>query len=187
MRIAQCGFILLAGVLCLSAQPAGMPNAWDIHKTLEGIAAHAESLTPLLEQVQPENWVSHGAPEAYIAQAKTCRVQLKAVATEARTLSRSPENLPAVLQTLFRIRTLEAMLASLGEGLRKYQNPPMADLLNRAVAENTNNLDRLQQYVLALATAREQDCHVADEEAQRCRESLSKQPARVAPSKQERD
>ena len=54
----------------------------------------------------------------------------------------------------------------------------MADMLNTAVAENNGNRDRLQQYVLELATAREQECRVADQEAQRCRQSLSRQPSR---------
>ena len=112
------------------------------------------------------------------------------MANDARNLDRNPEKLTDALQTLFRIRTLESMVASLSEGIRKYQNPPMADLLNAAVAENAANRDRLQQYVFELATEKENEFRVADEEAQRCRASLSRQPAgrdRAAPSKQEKD
>jgi hypothetical protein len=59
----------------------------------------------------------------------------------------------------------------------------MADLLNSAVAENAGNRDRLQDYILELAKAKEQEFHVADQEAQRCRQSLSRD--RAAPGKRE--
>jgi malonyl CoA-acyl carrier protein transacylase len=180
MRIASLVIptLLLACLASLHAQQAGMQNEWDIHKTLTAIAVHADRVVPFVDQIHPEQWVSSGAPDAYIKQAKTCRDELKGVAAAARALSQNPEKLTDTLQLLFRIRTLEMMLASLGEGLRKYQNPPMADMLNTAVAENNGNREHLQQYVLELATAREQECRVADQEAQRCRQSLSRQPSR---------
>jgi hypothetical protein len=64
----------------------------------------------------------------------------------------------------------------------------MADLLTAAVSENLNNRDRLQQYVLELATEKEQEFRVADEEAQRCRQSISRQPSRehAQPAKSEK-
>jgi hypothetical protein len=45
----------------------------------------------------------------------------------------------------------------------------------------------LQQYILELASAREQEFRVADQEAQRCRQSLSRQPSRdlASPKKPE--
>src|ERR1700730_13475455 len=150
MRIARwVNPILLSACLgSLHAQQAGMQNEWDIHKTLTAIAVHADRLAPFFDQVHPEQWVSSGAPDAYITQAKTCRDELKGVAAAARALSQAPAKLTEPLQVLFRIRTLEMMLGSLSEGLRKYQNPPMADMLNTAVAENSGNRDRLQQYVV---------------------------------------
>jgi len=179
MKIAAGGILfLIAGCVSISAQQAGMQNEWDIHKTLDAIALHADRIAPFVDQIHPENWISAGAPEAYVAQAKTCRAEVRGVADAARTLSRNPEKLTGALELLFRIRGLETMLGSLGEGLRKYQNPPMADMLSSAVAENAANRDRLQQYVLELATQREQEFRVADEEAQRCRQSLSQQPSR---------
>ena len=84
---------------------------------------------------------------------------------------------------------METVLASFSEGLRKYSNPPMADLLNSAVAENAINKDRLQQYIMELAIARDQEFRVADQEAQRCRQTLSRQPnqERPAPPRQEKN
>jgi hypothetical protein len=178
MRIATCGILISAAVGSLWAQQPGMQNEWDIHKALTAIAQHADRLSPFVDQIQPENWLAAGAPQAYVAQAKTCRNEVRGVAAAARDLSRNPEKLTGALELLFRIRTLESMLGSLGEGLRKYQNPPMADLLNAAVSENAANREHLQQYVLELATEKEQEFRVADEEAQRCRQSISRQPSR---------
>jgi len=173
-----CGVLLwIAGAWSVRAQQATMPNDWDIGKTLDAIALHADRMAPFLDQIHPENWMAAGAPQAYVTQAKNCRSEAKAIAASARELSRTPEKLTGVLQLLFRIRGLESMLGSLGEGLRKYQNPSMADLLAGALAENGGNRDRLQQYALELAMAKEEECHVADEEAQRCRQSLAGQPA----------
>lgn len=179
MKILACGVLFfIVGVLSVSAQQPTMQNEWDIHKTLDAIALHADRVAPFVDQIHPENWIAAGAPEAYISQAKTCHSELLAIAAFARELSRNPERLTGTLQLLFRIRALETMLGSLGEGLRKYQNPPMAEMLHGAVAEDAGNRDRLQQYSLELAIAKEQEFHVADAEAQRCRQSLSRQPVR---------
>src|SRR6266404_7098425 len=189
MRIAKYVLLIWAGASSLPAQQPGMQNEWDIHQTMAAIALHADRLAPFVDQIQPEKWQTAGAPQAYVDQAKTCRNEVRGVAVAARELSRNPEKLTGALELLFRIRTLESMLGSLGDGLRKYQNPPMADLLNAAVAENLANRDRLQQYVLELATEKEQEFRVADEEAQRCRQSISRQPSRdrVQPAKPEKN
>jgi hypothetical protein len=177
MRTGKCAVLLLfAWAGSLRAQQAGMQNDWDIHKTLQAIATHADRLAPFVDQIHPENWIAAGAPEGYIAQAKTCRDEVRGVAAAARALSQNPEKLTGELQLLFRIRALESRLASLGEGLRKYQNPPMAEMLNAGVAENAGNLQRVEQYILELSAAKDQEFRVADEEAQRCRQSLSRQP-----------
>jgi hypothetical protein len=189
MRIFACkALFFIAGVSSVSAQQPTMQPEWDIHKTLDAIALHADRLAPFVGQIHPENWIAAGAPQAYVSQAKTCQSELLAIAASARDLSRNPEKLTGALQLLFRIRTLETMLASLAEGLRKYQNPSMADMLQGAVAEDAGNRDHLQQYSLELAIAKEQECHVADEEAQRCRQSLSRQPVHggALPAQQEK-
>ena len=178
MRIAICTALLLFAGL-VHAQQVGMQNAWDIHKTLSALALLADRLASVLDQIHPESW--NGAPEGYVAQATTCRNELRAMAAESRKLDQNPEKLTDALQLLFRIRAAETVLTSFGDGLRKYANPPMADMLNAAIAENAGNKDRLQQYILELATAREQEFHVADQEAQRCRSTLSRQPSQVRP------
>ena len=172
--IVSTALLLIAGLTPALSQQAGMENSWDIHKTLAGVALLADRLAPVVDQIHPENW--NGAPDGYIAQAQTCRNELRALATESRKFDQDPEKLTDALQLLFRIRAAETVLASFSDGLRKYSNPPMADMLNAVVAENAANKDRLQQYILELAVAREQEFRVADQEAQRCRQTLSRQP-----------
>ena len=176
--ISAGSLILLAcSALSLDAQQAGVSTDWDIGKTLTAIAAHASRLESLLEQIQPQEWVSKGAPEQYVNQWKESRTQIQAITASAKDLSRNPGKLTDSLQLLFRVQSLEVMLGSLRDGIRKYHNPAVADLLSGVVAENGANRNRLQQYVLELAAEKEQEFTVADREAQRCREFLSKQPA----------
>jgi hypothetical protein len=72
---------------------------------------------------------------------------------------------------------MESTLGSLVEGIRKYQNPALADLTQSVMAENSNNLDRLRHYLQDLAAQKEQEFQIADREAQRCRSVLLNQPA----------
>ena len=168
--------LVFAGTLA-AQQQAGMSNEWDVHKTLDAMASHFEQIAPLVDLANPRDWVANGAPETYIAQWNSCRSGLKAVVYDLRKLGRNPEKLTDSLEALFRVRALETLLSSFSDGLRKYHNPPMADMLNAVIGQNADR-DRLQQYVLELAAEKEQAFRVADEEAQRCRGSIARQPSR---------
>ena len=157
-------------------QNKGVEPDWDIRPVLKEIAAHAHRLTELLDQIDPQVMAKKGAPDTYTAQLKESRVQAEAIATEALTLANSPEKVSADLQTFFRMDSLDRMLASLAEGIRKYQNPALADLLSSRVAENSANRDRFQHYIQDLAAEHEQEYQVMDREAQRCRGVLARQP-----------
>jgi hypothetical protein len=178
MKIFAAGILILgaAWLAPLRAQTNGIAPEWDVGKMLTAIAADADRLAPYLDQLQPQQWLAKGAPDAYIAQWKQCQIQNKAVADSARALSRNPEKLTAHLELLFRIGSLERMLVSLGEGVRKYQSAYAADLLHGVLAEGTANREKLQQYTFDLAAEREQQFRVVDGEAQRCRGFLMKQP-----------
>jgi hypothetical protein len=78
---------------------------------------------------------------------------------------------------LFRIQAVHQLLDSLLGGLRKYQNPALADLIESVAAGDHADLERLEQYILQLASDREAQFAVMDKEAQRCRAALSRQPA----------
>ncbi len=78
---------------------------------------------------------------------------------------------------LFRLQAANLALGSLMGGVRKYQNPALADLIESVAAEAGNDIDRFQQHLLELAGEKEQQFTVVDREAQRCRAALSRQPA----------
>lgn len=169
---------MLAGALavCASAQDKGVEPDWDIRPVLKEIAAHAQRMIPVLDQIDTAAMTKNGAPDTYLAQLNESKLQAKALATEALALANSPEKVSADLFTFFRMQSLEMTLTSIEEGIRKYWNPAVADLLNSEMAQNSANRDRFQHFILDLAAEKEQECAVMDHEAQRCRGMLAKQP-----------
>ena len=180
MRVCAWAWLLAgASAMCASAQDKGIEPDWDIRPVLKEIAVHAQHMIPILEQMDATIMVKNGAPETYITQLNASKVQAQALATEALALSNSPGKLSADLSTFFRMQSLERTLLSIEEGIRKYWNPAVADLLNSQMAENGSNRERFQRYILDLAAEREQECAVMDREAQRCRGILAKQPPKT--------
>lgn len=173
-----CSFLLFAvASMAQTAPPAGVSSEWDVRKLLDGLDIQAQHLKPIIDQVKPEAWVSKGAPEAYVAQWKSAQAELRYLLSSSEALSRDPEKLTLALDTYLRMQTMESTLGSLVEGIRKYQNPALADLTQAVVTENSNNRDRLLEYLRELAAQKEQEFQVADREAQRCRGTLLNQPA----------
>jgi hypothetical protein len=170
-----------AGVAPGGVATGGVASEWDVRKLLDSLDLQAQHVKPIIDQVKPETWVAKGAPKAYVTQWTTAQAELKYLLGSSEALAKQPERLTLALETYFRMQALESTLSSVTEGIRKYQNPALADLMQSVVAENSSNADKLRQYVQDLATQKEQEFQVADKEAQRCRESLVKQPA--APSK----
>ena len=178
MRVCGCRALILAGALamCASAQEKGIEPAWDIRPVLKEIAARAQRLVPALEKIDVKGMVDNGAPETYAAQIASSKAQAKALAADALALANAPEKFSADLEAFFRLLSLERSVASIQEGLRKYWNPALADLLNKEMAGNGANRERFQQYIVELAAEREQEYTIMDHEAQRCRGILAKQP-----------
>jgi hypothetical protein len=160
-----------------SATEKGVTSEWDIRKLLDSLSQQTERLKPIIDQVQPAAWQSKGASETYVAQWNTAQAQLKYLLASTDAFSRQPERLPVGLDAYFRMQAMESTLGSLVEGVRKYQNPALASIMQTVVAENSTNRDRLRQYLQDLATQKEQEFEVADREAQRCRAALLQQPS----------
>jgi hypothetical protein len=167
-------FLIPLLAFSLHAQAPGAPV--EIAKVILSIAANSDRLLPMMEQIKPEDWVAKGASDTYIDQWKTSQDQCKALVADAHSLAQAPDRLTDVLKVLFRVQFLEIAMGSLEEGLRKYQNPALAELLSGTRAENIPNREKLQQYAIELADQREQDYKVADAEAQRCRNQLVTKP-----------
>jgi hypothetical protein len=159
------------------SKPTGVSSEWDVRKLVDSLNLQAQHLRPVIDQVKPDTWVANGAPETYLAQWNSAQEELKYFLASADALSRQPERLTLALDTYFRMQALESTLGSLIAGVRKYQNPALADLTQAVVAENGENRDQLRQYLQDLAAQKEQEFKVADSEAQRCRQTLLQQPS----------
>ena len=167
----------------VEAQDAGLPPEWEVRKQLDELLAQTKRFDPVLDQLQPETWVANGAPEAYVTQFKSLRDEVKYLSQVAATLSRQPEKMSAAFDAYQRMQLIESRLQSLAEGIRRYQNPAVADLLLGLVNETNGSRERLRQYVFELIVQREKERDVLEKEAQRCRANVSQKIATPAPPK----
>src|SRR5665213_3365711 len=173
--------LLLPLALTLPAHAQGLSAPWDISQTLVSLAAQTQRLTPILEQLTPAQWEAKGAPPAYTSQWRNARSEVGYLLNAAQNLRKQPEKLTLALETLFRLQAVESQVNSLVDGVRRYQNPAVGDLLVSVVSANSANRDQLRQYITDLAQTKEQEFKIVDAEAQRCRGSLSARPATAAP------
>jgi hypothetical protein len=128
--------------------------------------------------------VDQGASETYAEQLKAAKDQTQALADGAKALAKNPERLSVALALYFRMQSIDAMLASVEEGMRIYQTAASAQALASLQAEAGANRDRLQRYIVNLAAEREQELRVMDEEAQRCRGALTAPASKSGKKKQ---
>lgn len=177
-------FLIVPLTVALPARAQGVSAPWDISQTLTSLAEQSQRLLPILEQLTPEKWEAKGAPAAYTAQWRNARSEVGYLLGAAEAMKKQPEKLTLALETLFRLQAVEAQLNSLTEGVRRYQNPAVGDLLVSVVSANSANRDQLRQYITDLAKTKEEEFQVVDREAQRCRGTLMRQPpARPAAAK----
>ena len=158
---------------CAAAQQAGVPTEWDVQKLVAAIASQSARFQPLVEEIHPKDWVARGASDTYLQQWRSAQAQAASVKLSSDNLLQDPARLSAALDTYFRLQNLEVVLTSLIEGVRKYQNPALADLLRGVMSENNVSRQQLRQYLADLATIKEEEFKVMDREAQRCREAIS--------------
>jgi hypothetical protein len=177
MTVFVCAALFAPALIAQAPPPqpstAGLEPAWDIAPVLQEMGNHAARLLPILAQVDVKLWVEKGASATYADQLQSSQDQAKALADGARALARNPEKLSASLELFFRIEGLEKMLASLVDGLRKYQGQQAAQKLASVDAEGGANRERLRRYIVNLAAEREQQFETMDREAQRCRGMLA--------------
>jgi len=176
-RSVRVGLLVVTGATIAAAQTqtAGLEADWDIAPVLQQIGAFAARLTPALDRLDPRQWAAKGASETYLAQLESSKEQARALADQSKALARNPERLSASLEVLFRIQGIDTMLGSLVEGARRYQSGE-ADALESLAVQDGASRDRLQRYIVNLASEREHDLEVMDREAQRCRGLVSQTP-----------
>jgi hypothetical protein len=178
VRIVLFTALLPIGAL---AQQAGVPTEWDVQKMVESIASQSARFQPLVTAIEPKTWIAKGAPETYVQQWESAKAQADAAKLSSDNLVREPARLTAALDTYLRLQNLEVALTSLIDGVRKYQNPALADLLRSVLSENSSSRQQLRQYLTDLAAIKEQELKVMEEEAQRCRTTVNR-PASAAPA-----
>src|SRR5580658_5012103 len=180
MRTLVAFFSLFLTVRAQAPQPGPQPSVateWDTSKTIAAFSDQAKRLKPILDQLTPPEWVAKGAPQGYVTQWQDVENELSYVGTTAQAWEKDPERLTLALDTLFRWERLAGDLNSLVEGVRHYQNPAVGDLVVSVLGENSTNRDLLQQHIADLASQKEQEFAVVDQEAQRCRGMVTRTPA----------
>ena len=162
--------------LALSAQTAGIPPEWETRKDIETLIAQVKRIRPLLDELKPDEWAAKGASSAYIAQRKSAQDSVGYIVSTAQRLAATPDRLTIVMETFFRLQSLEVLITSLTEATGRYQNPSLAQLLQGVAGENNSNKEKLRQYMLDLAAVKEAEFKLIDQEAQRCRGVTANQP-----------
>jgi hypothetical protein len=149
----------------------------DIAGIFNGLSQHAAKVEPMLQELRPADWVAKGAPDTYVAQWNASLQQLEGIRTDMSAMAQHPDHMTDGLKAMLRVQATHQVIIALMGGLRRYQNPALADLIEAVAADDGADMERLQQYLLELASDKEQQFDVVDKEAQRCRGTLSRQPA----------
>jgi hypothetical protein len=176
------GSVLSAAALAVAllapaaAQTGALAPEWEVRKDLDQLSERMQSIQPALEKTNPQEWVERGAPAGYADQLKRILAEIGYASRSNAALRKQPERLTAALETFFRLQALDQMLRSYVAGVYKYQNPAIAELLQAAVADIATDREKLRQYVVELAAAKETELKIMDQEAQRCRSLLLRQP-----------
>jgi hypothetical protein len=168
--------IVLCAPAWLAAQQ-GLTPTWEVQKVIDTLASSATRIVSTADDLRPEEWTRKGAPATYMELARSLRDELGHVRRAAEQLKRDPEQLTLAMETYFRLQSLETVLGSLSHGVRKYQNPALADLLEGMIAENETNRAKFRNYVVELSGSKEAELRIMNEEAQRCRGALIRESA----------
>jgi hypothetical protein len=178
MLTSVCALLLAASAIQAQSPPSagGVESEWDLKKMLEALSSGARRMKPLIDQANPQGWQDPEAQRSYAPPWKSAQNEIQYLSASADQLAKEPERLTLALETFFRLQALETSVSSLVEGVRKYQNPAVADLLQSALVENLNNRERVKAYVVELALTKEQEFKIMDKEAQRCRGIMNRQP-----------
>jgi hypothetical protein len=168
--------LLLSVHLHAQTPSAGVSPEWDIRKDMTSLADQIRQLQPMVDKIKPETWVAQGAPSAYVKQMASLQSGIQYLLGSSEKLAKDPERLTAALDAYFRMQYVEVLINSLRDGVRKYQSPDLAEILNGLMTQSSNNKEKLRSHIVDLAAVREQELRVMDQEAQRCRSMLAKIP-----------
>ncbi len=176
--------LLYTPLVCAQEPVAAIAGDQPVIALYGRLAEHAVRLQPLLAQLKTDEWVAKGASETYSQQTASAILQLGAVRQDMTELQKRPEALQESMKALFRLQAFHRTLDSLIGGLRRYQNPALADLTQAVASEDAPDIQILEAWLLEVADRRDREYQVVEKEAQRCRGTLTGQPApRPAPAR----
>lgn len=151
---------------------AGAPADWDIRPRIQKLGQSVGRLKPVFDQINPGSWTVEGGPDAYQRQQKACVDGLANVQNAVARWTAQPDKLSLMLETLIRIESMDQQAISLSQGIRKYQNPAVADILDSMLNTLSGDLEWLRSQSLEMAQQQEKELDVAQKEAQRCRTQI---------------
>lgn len=174
----------LAMIPAVTYAQAGLTPAWEMQKGLDTLIVQTRRLLPIVDEIKAKDWVAQGASDTYAQQQEAIRNEIRYLIQTTTALKARPERMGETLETYLRLQSLEALLESLSKGVRRYQNPALADLIEGLIAENDVNRAHLRTYLVELVTNKEAELNIMNEEAQRCRGMLIRQtpPPRPKPA-----
>lgn len=155
-----------------AAQDEGMIPRWEVAELSEDIVKNIATGQKVLSELQPQAWVADGASDAYVQQLDRLRSDLASATLSAEALGRQPERLSYAVDTFLWLDRSDSLLGSMANGVRKYYNGAVADLLDSARSRNVGNIATLKEYMRQLAVEVETSMDIAHGEAQRCRSEL---------------
>jgi hypothetical protein len=176
-------FALVCFLSCIWAQDvpkvslAGVQTAWNVKVIIDRLIEDNEHFEPVLDAIHPEEWTAKGASPVYVQHLQQAKQQVRDVVITSKMLSVKTEQLSLALDEYFRLEALDSTARSLEEGLRRYADRSSADKLSALIAHNFSAREQFRDYLSSLATSQEQSFKVADQEAQRCRGIISREPA----------
>lgn len=170
--------VLLAFVpagLLPAQEDVGMMPSWEVAAIAENLEAQVGKAEQVLNGIKPEEWSQAGAA-AYSVQRNNLITELGHLRHSAQAMARTPESLPVVVDTFIWIDRTNSMMASMTDGVRRYQSAAVADLLESARGQASGAGEKLKEYMRQLAVSVETQMQIAHEEAQRCRTDLVTRP-----------
>jgi hypothetical protein len=169
LLLAFVCFCIAASAQDAGSAPSGAAAEWNTRESIQAMAKRLAEVKPILEQLKPQEWVNKGGPDAYVQQLASTHEELRGVEWSLENLASKPERLGFALDAYFRVQSFRLKVSSVAEGVRRYQNPAIAELMDAYLSDSSGSQIQLQQYLKELADLKEAELDVMAQEAQRCR------------------
>ncbi len=172
------GPTLLAVALALPAlaQETGTMPHWEVEELSRDVIGNLETASRVVTELQPADWVRDGAPADYVDQRATLLEEMEHARLSALALGREPESITYAVDAFLWLDRVDALLASVTAGARRYYNSAVADLLDSVRNRNRDGIATVRGYMRDLAVYVEAELGVTHQEAQRCRAQVAAQP-----------